>query len=111
MADYSNVDPATLFTDYNITQYVTIVMGRHVTELRTAMDMRRSIALLAPQVWTPAITPHVTVISRADIQQLRDSLDLAIGHGTYTDDRLTDSPPGVVLVKKQHIQELRDRVQ
>jgi len=107
---YSNVDPGSLFTDFTITQYSTTAKAAHVTELRTAIDVRRAIALLAPGAWTPTITPGVT-IQRGDIQQMRDLLDQAMGAGSYTDQPLTGYAPGVVLIKKEHIQQLRNRVQ
>lgn len=107
---YSNIDPASRFTDFLITQYSTTAKAAHVTELRTAIDVRRAIALLGSANWTPTISPGVT-IQRGDIQQLRDRLDDAMGAGSYTDQPLTSYQPGAILIKKEHIQQLRNRVQ
>jgi hypothetical protein len=107
---YSNVDPASLFTDFTITQFSTSVKAAHVTELRTAIDIRRALATLSAVNWIPS-NPQGLTIQRGDIQQMRDRLDDALGPGSYTDQPLTGSLPGSILIKKEHIQQLRGRVQ
>lgn len=107
---YSNVDPATRFSDYPIVRYATVVRADHINELRAAIDIRRAIASLSPGAWTPAIAVG-DVIRRGEMQQLRDLLDQAMGAGSYTDQPLTAFLPGTLLIKKQHVDELRSRVQ
>ena len=86
------------------------VKAAHVIELRTAIDIRRALVPLPPVTWIPS-DPHNMTIQRADIQQMRDRLDDALPGGSYTDQPLTGYPANSILIKKQHIQELRDRVQ
>ena len=103
--------PPTLFTDDPLIQYSTVVKAQHILELRTAIGTLRSVAGLTAPVWTNTVT--VGVVARAvDVQEMRTQLDpalTALGYSTssYTDPTLT---PGVTLIKKVHIDELRNRV-
>ena len=111
---YSNVDLATtiIFTDDPITVGVTTVKAQHLIELRTAVNAVRTAASLAPTSWTPAtVTSGLTIIQATDFQQLRLPLSdalfaLGFPRPTFTNDPLV---PGV-LIKKVHVDEIRQKV-
>ncbi|HBB96666.1 MAG TPA: hypothetical protein DC054_14875 [Blastocatellia bacterium] len=102
----------TVFTDDTIFAAVTIARTQHVIELRQAIDAMRAVAGLAPAPWTdPTLSPSGTIIKAVHILELRTYLDDAasrLGYSTspYTDPSLTTG----FLVKRVHIEELRQRI-
>jgi hypothetical protein len=102
---------ATVMFQEAIQQFVTTVKAQHLTELRPAIDAVRSCAGLPGAAWGPA--PQVGgVILAADVQALRTQLTpalIALGLlATWTDDPLV---PQSTVIKKTHVQELRNAVQ
>jgi hypothetical protein len=113
LSSYSNVDMATtiVFTDDPIQGGVTKVKAVHLNELRQAVNAVRSAAGLAAQTWTDS-TLQGTTIKAVHVQELRTSLNQALtvlGLPTqgYTDPTLTG---GATVIRKEHFQELRNRV-
>ena len=115
-ADYSKPNAfaylPTVFTDDALMVGVTIVKAQHVIELRQAVDAMRAVGGLSGAPWTDAaLAPTSTTIKAVHIQELRTYLDDAatrLGYSTqpYTDPALTIS----FMVRKVHIEELRQRV-
>lgn len=113
VSSYTNVDLATtiMFTDDPLTVGVTLVRAQHFNELRQSVNAVRTTAGLAAASWTDPILDGL-VIKAVHLQELRDSLNAAItalglGAPAYTDPSLT---VGATVIKKVHIDELRERV-
>jgi len=102
----------TVFTDNTIFAAVTIARAQHIIELRQAVDAMRAVAGLAPAPWTDAtLSPTSTIIKAVHILELRTYLNDAasrLGYSTspYTDPTLTTG----FLIKRVHIEELRQRI-
>ena len=102
----------TVFTDDTLVVGMTTAKAQHITELRQAIDALRAVAGLSPAPWTNAtLVPTITVIKAVYIQELRTYLDdvaTRLGYPTqsYTDPSLTTS----YLIKRAHIEELRQRI-
>lgn len=102
----------TTFTDDSLVIGVTTAKARHVVEVRQAVDALRAVAGLGPAPWTdPGLSPFSTLIKVAHIIELRTFLEDAagrLGYGTrtYTDPGLTTG----FLIKRVHIEELRQRI-
>jgi chitodextrinase len=110
---WSNIDLATtiIFADDNIAVGTTVIKELHVTQLRTAINAVRAAAGLNPTTWTNGSLAGAW-IRAVDIQELRTRLDdalnpLALAVPDYTDPVLT---PLQATIRKDHIQQLRDRV-
>jgi RHS repeat-associated protein len=93
-------------------QTVTQMKAAHITELRTAVNAVRSLAALSPATWThPTLTPHVTEISKDDVNELRMRLDealvvLGVRTSLWIDHPLAGAPNGT-LIRGVHITQLR----
>ncbi|HMG76930.1 MAG TPA: IPT/TIG domain-containing protein, partial [Pyrinomonadaceae bacterium] len=102
----------TVFTDDTIFAAVTIAKAQHIIELRQAVDAMRAVAGLTGAPWTdPTLSPTSTIIKAVHIQQLRTFLDDAatrLGYSTspYADPTLSTG----FLIKRIHIEELRQRI-
>ncbi|HET8782761.1 MAG TPA: RHS repeat-associated core domain-containing protein, partial [Pyrinomonadaceae bacterium] len=86
----------------------TIVKALHVTELRDAINALRLRAGIATVTWAEAVSSGVS-IKASHITEMRTRLGeartaLSLGATTYTDPSLTAG----AIIKKQHIQEIRD---
>jgi YD repeat-containing protein len=110
---YSNVDLATTitFTDDPLTAGTTLVKAQHITELRQAVNAVRASTGLSAAVWTDSSLAGIQ-IKVVHIQELRSNLNpalTAIGFSTptYTDATLI---AGSTVVKKAHVEELRQPV-
>ncbi len=115
-SDYSNRDLATtiIFSDDPLVRAVTTVKAEHLDQLRRAVNAVRATSGLAAATWTNAAQAGV-VIRAVHVEELRTNLDqalsaLGIPLAPYTDP--SSSLPGLtgVTIKKEHVQELRDRV-
>jgi len=115
-SDYSNRDLATtvIFSDDPLARAVTTVKAEHLDQLRRAVNAVRATSGLAAATWTNAAQAGV-VIRAVHVEELRTNLDqalsaLGIPLAPYTDP--SSSLPGLtgVTIKKEHVQELRDRV-
>jgi hypothetical protein len=94
--------PAT-FTDNPLVAGVTVIKALHVTELRAAIDRYRTSVGQTAFAWSPATVTTGSVITAADLTQLRTALTQALPTATFT-----DTPANTVSVKALHIQQLRD---
>ena len=103
--------PAT-FTDDTLTAGATTVKAQHLAELRQAVDALRAVAGLAPAQWTdPALVPFSTPIKAAHVVELRTYLEEAATTLGYPPAQYTDPSLGAgVVVKRIHIEELRQRI-
>ena len=102
---------ATVFTDDPLVQFSTAVKALHILNLRSAIATLRSVAGLSAPTWTYAVAAGV--IARAvDVQEMRTQLNPALTNLGYSTSGYTDSTlqPQVTLIKKVHIDELRNRV-
>lgn len=113
VSGYSNIDLATTvsFTDHPLAVGMTLVKAQHLTELRQGVSAVRATAGLAAAAWTDPTLSGV-FIKAVHIQELRDNLNpalttLGFTAPTYTDPTLT---AGSTVVKKAHIEELRQAV-
>lgn len=113
---YGNIDLATtiLFTDDPLVAGAagTFVQAAHLTELRQAVNAVRAAAGLAAAAWTDATLIGI-FIKAVHIQELRDHLApalaaLGLTAPSYTDPILT---AGSTVVKKAHLEELRQAVE
>ena len=95
--------PAT-FTDNPLVAGVTVVKALHVTELRAAIDRYRASTGLPAFAWSPATVTAGTVITSAQIADMRSALVAAMPPATFTDPTLSSA----IRVKAIHIQQLRD---
>ncbi|MBI3940091.1 MAG: hypothetical protein HY315_04605, partial [Acidobacteria bacterium] len=98
------------FADEPLTAGTTPVRAVHIGELRQTVDASRACAGLGTAAWTDSIAADVA-IKAVHVQELRDNLRPArdrfgMPAVSYTDDPLT---PGV-LIKKVHVDELRQAV-
>lgn len=112
-SNYSNVDLATtvIFTDDPLVAGVTTIKALHLTQLRQAVNAVRSTANLSPASWTD-ISPQGVSVKAVHVSQLRTNLSqglstLGFSNPPYTDPTLIQ---GITVVKRIHIEELRQRV-
>ena len=103
---------AITFLDPNLQAGVTEIKAQHVTELRQAVNAVRSLIPLSAATWTQN-NLNQAIIYANDVQELRNGLGaalaaLSIPVAAYEDPSLGIAPNGV-LVKKVHIEQLRDR--
>jgi hypothetical protein len=113
VSGYSNADLATMiiFAEDPLVQGLSTVKAQHFDQLRQAVNAVRAAAGLSVASWTDPSLLGV-VIRAVHLQELRDRLSpaltmLGFSAPSYTDTTLT---VGSTLVKKVHIQELRDYV-
>lgn len=116
----SNTTLATtiVFDDPVLVRNLTPIRAIHVVQLRQAVDSVRHAAGLSPGTYTDAAlcqtltSQHQCVgpvaVKHGHVQDLRDQLQnalvlLQIPQPTYSDSPLTQG----VIIKKQHIEELR----
>jgi chitodextrinase len=109
---YSNVDLATAvtFLDDPFPVSPVKIKAQHLTELRDAINAVRWTAGLGLATWTNS-SPQGVRIQAAHVQELRTALDqaltaLGLPIETYSDSGL----PGHPLIRKDHIEQLRQRV-
>jgi YD repeat-containing protein len=101
------------FTDPTLYANVTEIKAQHIYDLRQAIDaVRALVPSLSTVSWTPYPLDQV-VIHATDVQDLRDKLGdalsaLNISAGAYEDSTLATGNNGT-LIKKVHIEQLRDR--
>ena len=102
----------TVFTDDTLVVGQTTARAQHIIELRQAVDALREVAGDTPAAWTDAtLSPFSMIIKAVHIQELRTNLDavaLQLGYSTspYTDPSLGAG----VMIKRIHIEELRQRI-
>ncbi|HEU4887081.1 MAG TPA: hypothetical protein VFV49_04280, partial [Thermoanaerobaculia bacterium] len=99
-----------IFTDPVLTS-ATPVRAAHVTQLRTAVNAVRTLALLGNATFTDGTLTGVAV-KALHVSELRTALTparsaLALSSIAFTDPTLT---PGVTGIKAAHVQQLRDGV-
>jgi subtilisin-like proprotein convertase family protein len=88
----------------------SVIRAVDVTNLRSAIDAKRSARGLAPFPFTdPSLTPQVAIIRAFHIAELRTAVDemyraAGLQSPVYTDPTLT---PGVTIVKAAHIREIQ----
>jgi hypothetical protein len=111
----SNRDLATtlIFTDPTLTAAVTAVKAVHMTELRTAVDAVRTLAVLPAATYTPPAIASGAQIRRLNLTELRTALDaarstLGLTAASYTDPTIT---AGSTPVKAAHLVNVRQGVQ
>ena len=94
----------------------TPIRAAHITELRTAVNAVRTLAGLLPASWTNQnLQVGVSMISVADVRDLRTNLDqalleLQISLPNYTDPTLKgflEDPQNATPIRAVHIRELR----
>ena len=111
-SSYSNADLATtvLFTDDPLVAQTTVIKAVHVSQLRTAVQAVRVLAVLSPPANFTDPTIDTTVMIKAPhISELRSTLDaarasLVLPPLIYTDPTLT---AGATIIRAAHFQELR----
>jgi hypothetical protein len=102
----------TVFTDDMLVVGSTTAKAQHIIELRQAVDAMRAVAGLGGAPWTdPTLSPASIFIRAVHIQELRTYLNDAatrLGYSTspYTEPSLT----GGFIIKRVHIDELRQRI-
>ena len=109
----SGIDVATAitFTDNPLTVGTTPVKAVHMTELRQAVNAVRAAANLSAATWTdPTLTVGTTVVKAVHVQELRTSLDAALTALGIATSSYTDSSLAGVVIKKVHVDEVRQRV-
>ena len=111
-SNYSSIDLATAITFLDDPLSVgTAVKAQHITELRQAINAVRTVANLSGATWDNSVQPGDS-IRAIDIQELRNNLDqarsaLGLTAMSYTDPTLS---VGTTLIRKDHINELRQGV-
>jgi len=108
----SGIDVATAitFTDNPLTVGTTLVKAVHMTELRQAVNAVRAAANLSAATWTdPTLSTSVT-IKAVHVTELRSSLDAALTALGITTSAYTDPSLTGILIKKVHVDEVRQRV-
>jgi hypothetical protein len=116
---YSSADLATAisFTDDPLISSAenqsaaTPIRAVHITQLRSAVNAVRVLANLSPFTWTNTVQAGST-IRAVDVQEMRTQLDqarssLGLAAATYTNEPLS---AGTTLIKKIHLEELRQAV-
>ena len=104
----SDLATTVIFTNDPLTSGI-VVQAIHLTQLRTAVNAVRALAVLGSLPFTETPSPSIT-IKAVHITELRTALDAALGPlgrgtGGYTDAALAG-----VAVKTVHFQEIRNRV-
>lgn len=113
-SDFSDIDIATtvLFTDHPLFPGV-LFKAEHMSQLRQAVSAVRAAAELPPANWTDPNLSTATFVKAAHIQELRTNLDealrkLGLPVEPYNDPVLA---PDFTLIRADHRQEIRERVQ
>jgi hypothetical protein len=110
----SNSDLATtvVFTDETLTAGTTVVRAAHVTELRTAVNAVRTLAVLTGATVTDSTLSSSVTVKALHVAELRAALDEARTKLHLTALSYTD--PGVTAgttIKAAHVDELRQGVE
>ena len=107
------------WTDSTITEGTTLIKAAHFNELKTAIDNVRLIRGQAAGTYTNWTYDSTKLIKAQDITDLRTALKTAMNWTYATGAPVTgsaptysDDPPtaGATLIRKTHIDELRDKV-
>jgi hypothetical protein len=110
---FSPINAATtvVFTDASLTACGILIKAIHITQLRTAIDLARASAGLAPFSYTDPSLAAGTTVQAVHLTELRTALSgftSAISvTPVYTDPTIV---VGTTLMKAVHLQELRDLV-
>ena len=102
------------FTDYPIVAQSTSVKSVHITELRAAINSKRTTRGLAAFAWTdPTLTTGSTPVKAIHLTELRTALNQAYQAAARTLPTYTDATlmVGATLIKAAHVNELRTAVQ
>ena len=108
----SGIDVATAitFTDNPLTVGTTLVKAVHMTELRQAVNAVRAAANLSAATWTdPTLSTSVT-IKAVHVTELRTNLDAALTALGISTSAYTDPSLAGIVIKKVHVDEVRQRV-
>ncbi|HEX8148020.1 MAG TPA: IPT/TIG domain-containing protein [Pyrinomonadaceae bacterium] len=102
----------TVFTDDTLVAGVTTGKGRHVTELREAVDALRAVAGLSPAPWQdPQLPPSNAIIRAVHVQELRKYLEEAAARLGYPSVNYIDPDLGTgYVIRLVHINEIRQRI-
>ncbi|HKO45252.1 MAG TPA: choice-of-anchor Q domain-containing protein [Pyrinomonadaceae bacterium] len=102
----------TVFTDDTLVVGQTTSKAQHIIELRQAVDALRAVAGLSAATWTdPTLSPTGTIIKAVHIVELRSYLDDVAMQLGYATSPYTDSSLGAgSVIKRIHIEELRQRI-
>ena len=109
----SGIDVATAitFTDNPLTVGTTLVKAVHMTELRQAVNAVRAAANLSAATWTdPTLSTSVT-IKAVHVTELRTNLDAALTALGISTSAYTDPSLAGIVIKKVHVDEVRQRVE
>ena len=103
---------AITFLDPTLSAGVTEIKAQHITDLRQAINAVRALASLNAATWTQQDLNQALVYAN-DVQELRNKLDealtaLSIHVTAYQDSTLATGTDGT-LIKKVHIEQLRER--
>jgi hypothetical protein len=82
-----------------------------VTELRQAVNAIRAAANLSAATWTDATLNSSVNVRAVHLEELRTNLDQALTALGLPVSSYTDAALSGVLIKKVHLDELRQRVQ
>ncbi len=106
-----DVATAITFTDDPLSIGVTPIKAQHVTELRQAVNAIRATANLSAATWTDATLNSTVNVKAMHIEELRTNLNEALTALGLPVSSYTDASLSGVLIKKVHLDELRQRVQ
>jgi hypothetical protein len=106
-----DVATAITFTDDPLSIGVTPIKAQHVTELRQAVNAIRATANLSAATWTDTMLNSSVSVKAVHITELRTNLDQALTALGLPVSGYTDASLSGVLIKKVHLDELRQRVQ
>jgi hypothetical protein len=106
-----DVATAITFTDDPLSIGVTPIKAQHVTELRQAVNAIRATANLSAATWTDTTLNSSVSVKAVHITELRTNLDQALTALGLPVSGYTDASLSGVLIKKVHLDELRQRVQ
>jgi len=99
------------YTDEPIVANSTPVRAIHITQLRTIIDAVRAASGLQSFSWThPSLTAGSSIVAKEDVADLRSALDAALLNVGLTDPPWTDPVlNSTVIIKREHIEQLRER--
>lgn len=115
VSPYSNIDLATAITFDNdpLTSPPAAkvnITAEHLFQLRRAVNAVRNLAGLTNAAWTHTHYPTHGRIYAKDVEELRTNLDQALSALNLPVQSYLDSSLTNVRIKKDHFQQLRDRV-
>jgi glucose/arabinose dehydrogenase len=101
----------TAFTDNLLAPGATVIRAVHINELRLRINALRAGANLAAFEWSDAtLAPTATIISAIHVLELRSALDQVYAARKLTAPAYTDSGLSAIVIKVEHITQLRDAV-